>query len=1077
MAEDGVSAQGGSGDSESNPAEEKPAETERLQSLEAGAGGEPLASKKLDEPSMHGAAPRENIFVRLKAFNARHLLITLTMMLFAYTFFFVPQVRNLWYQRPPLWMLLGIEYVLFLLAALWYFLSSLIVAIDHQVPFMKRDRWQQIVGYPGRISTSWLYRLVSNPLRCRVTFAVSFALALGTAVAAYTVVDFDRVHSPYVLSGSFYAFGGASGFAVSLWILSRPLFERLSGQPIGKVWKVVGYTIGWIIATIGISECLWIAACYEWFHVSFRIYTIWACLSVAGSVVAIAACLDFCHVYSSWPVRQLCVVGIIGVLWLQGPLWVNENEQSEAERNAAPVADLDAELSWVKAALTRVKQMPPGPVVICAASGGGSRAAIYTTLVLEHLERTKMEIPPLSGEPLSGGTWGDHVLFVSAVSGGSLATANHYFRSAHDEQGLVASIRKQTAQITQVVDKDSIPDLKNSTRKELLHRMEKHIEFFQETEGDDDDRTTGEVTDTRLTGVDGEPIDVSEAAEFGYADEAAEFLECWEDSSHQRHPLDWILVDEDVDAMSRDYMAPILRGALLPGPRGDLLSAFWGHQFQWQGVTTATIESESSSWDAPLILLNASDIDAGRQIVMGFPELPIRFLERGDLIPGPDEFKVGRPVNKQAVPVGLHDVCPKDVDLARAVRLSSNFPFGFRVSQLPVYRTLPTTDPTRPLARLAVLDGGVVDNTGIDSVTQLLKALVVTGELHPQQQNPSQADVASQISDKSRQLLKQIRNRGVVFVEIDSGAKPFASTGDGPLASITHPINALGNASFNGALRAKSVHRREIEELLNAGLSIDRRHTEADRAVEDAIVQKYRGTFGSSVLWLTFECNHINSEHAEVMTAWALGPDDKAMILAQFVMEAMEFEEDAKRYKDVVNTLRSSLVDARADALHELEQWNAFVILRKLEQLETVAQLTETGQTEQAQALWRDIVQNSAASSIAEDLIAEDLVSVAGDIELETSKSAVQIQETLKQLGAQQVPDDATLQVVIEQVKDQADEAKASVSKSSSGWPNASLEARIAREKARAFQQWQAQRQRESRQYYMNKARVLEQRK
>lgn len=74
---------------------------------------------------------------------------------------------------------------------------------------------------------------------------------------------------------------------------------------------------------------------------------------------------------------------------------------------------------WHENATVKVKRIPAGawplpgddgPVAIMAASGGGSRAAIYTAFTLERLVR---EIPEVA----------DHLQAMSSVSGGSLATA------------------------------------------------------------------------------------------------------------------------------------------------------------------------------------------------------------------------------------------------------------------------------------------------------------------------------------------------------------------------------------------------------------------------------------------------------------------------------------------------------------------------------------------------------------------------------------------------------------------------------------------------------------------------------
>ena len=64
-----------------------------------------------------------------------------------------------------------------------------------------------------------------------------------------------------------------------------------------------------------------------------------------------------------------------------------------------------------------------GPVVIVAASGGGSRAAIYTAYTLERLHRDTPEVA-------------DHLQAISSVSGGSLASAAYVARRFNLGQAL-----------------------------------------------------------------------------------------------------------------------------------------------------------------------------------------------------------------------------------------------------------------------------------------------------------------------------------------------------------------------------------------------------------------------------------------------------------------------------------------------------------------------------------------------------------------------------------------------------------------------------------------------------------------
>jgi hypothetical protein len=57
-------------------------------------------------------------------------------------------------------------------------------------------------------------------------------------------------------------------------------------------------------------------------------------------------------------------------------------------------------------------------VVLVAASGGGSRAALFAALAYE-----AMESMPFDPEDPASPTVGSHIIAISSVSGGSLASA------------------------------------------------------------------------------------------------------------------------------------------------------------------------------------------------------------------------------------------------------------------------------------------------------------------------------------------------------------------------------------------------------------------------------------------------------------------------------------------------------------------------------------------------------------------------------------------------------------------------------------------------------------------------------
>ena len=182
-------------------------------------------------------------------------------------------------------------------------------------------------------------------------------------------------------------------------------------------------------------------------------------------------------------------------------------------------------------------------------------------------------------------------------------------------------------------------------------------------------------------------------------------------------------------------MAPVVRGALTLGiSRGDALRQFWESIFSWHGITNVTgiyANRESSPpAPAPLLLLNSCNTTWGTRFTIGFPALPQPFFRR-------DESDASQILTRFPVR-SLSDTLPLyEVPLSYAVRLSSNFPWGFRV---------------RTLAKTNLLDGGMVDNTGIDTVYEVFRRLSE--------------------SESGRSVMAQMASKGIFILEIDSGGKP-----------------------------------------------------------------------------------------------------------------------------------------------------------------------------------------------------------------------------------------------------------------------------------------------------------------
>jgi hypothetical protein len=159
-----------------------------------------------------------------------------------------------------------------------------------------------------------------------------------------------------------------------------------------------------------------------------------------------------------------------------------------------------------------------------------------------------------------------------------------------------------------------------------------------------------------------------------------------------------------------------------------------------------------------------------------------------------------------------------------------------------------------------LLDGGVNENTGIATIWEVIQHLrYVAHGLDPFLDKSAQS--------KAKGILDKLTKRGIVFIEIDSGAKPAMSE----VAELRTPIQGLENASYANANYAKSWYLKNLNEILTK----ERQTRLASTLISGLLPPP---------LWRErFECNH--SQDRDVMTAWALGPMDKARVVATFFCE------------------------------------------------------------------------------------------------------------------------------------------------------------------------------------------------
>ncbi|NVJ23238.1 patatin-like phospholipase family protein [Myxococcus sp. AM011] len=496
---------------------------------------------------------------------------------------------------------------------------------------------------------------------------------------------------------------------------------------------------------------------------SFRLYTIWAIYHLLFVILCAARALDLVE-----SVVQRAVLAL--ALLASGFLVVNllDRQESLTPLPLAEGASASEDVlftRWLGTANRRLEQMCDGPVVFVSAAGGGSRAAIFAMLTLESLSRMHVSVPDATSERCRAQPLSDHVLFISSVSGGSVASAHFSHRLAAGTLG-------------EIVPAD-VP-LKHAPREELASHL--------------------------MNGACGLTADRL-----------------------------WPLSSDALDDMFVDFNAPLLRGVVMPGvSRGGGLASFWSDYLGWP----ASLPEDGS---VPLLFLNTASARTGGRVVTGKPPLPPRMVSDGT------QPEAQARSTSELTTTG-------DIALADAVRASANFPF---VVDLP--GVIDAKGHREPL-----IDGGVFDNTGLDTFVLLLRGLTDTERWKKNPQAQAGIDL----------FFKQLKARGVLFVEIDSGAKPSSlDENEDTTGPISTPLSALSRSSHAFARDMANYQKAEIGRLL-AGKQVSMMQTsyaygDAELAVDASDAQR--------------QCLEENQD--EVMTAWALGPKDKGRLLGQFLWQ------------------------------------------------------------------------------------------------------------------------------------------------------------------------------------------------
>jgi hypothetical protein len=318
----------------------------------------------------------------------------------------------------------------------------------------------------------------------------------------------------------------------------------------------------------------------------------------------------------------------------------------------------------------------------------------------------------------------------------------------------------------------------------------------------------------------------------------------------------WPLDSAFVVDMTTDFMAPLLRGILNIGrERGDSVADFWRDRFGWKGDNLSLDPARAGK--SPVVLFNATRVDRGTRVVLSFPVAP------ADLLHGVNASSSAEPLR---------------LSTAEAVRVSANFPWGFEIAQFVPTASiqvgnashmvfLPGAGPQAPSTLSPaeapddsaddistytdLIDGGVVDNTGLDSLATFLERLAETA-----------LERGGPEWQRADQIAAALVRRGLVVVEIDAGARP-----DEPswlarqFPNLTRPAQALALAAH---VNASEIRTRNLERIRRSLQNI------ADPAGRQVTVGAVRAGF---------RCD----PKGDVMTAWALSLGDQARIIREFV--------------------------------------------------------------------------------------------------------------------------------------------------------------------------------------------------
>jgi hypothetical protein len=340
--------------------------------------------------------------------------------------------------------------------------------------------------------------------------------------------------------------------------------------------------------------------------------------------------------------------------------------------------------------------------------------------------------------------------------------------------------------------------------------------------------------------------------------------------------------------------------------------------------------------NVPLWMSNSTDVNSGRPFVIGFPPIHQDFIT-------PKKLKL----------VSLNrSIADWSLTRAEAVRISANFPWGFELATSPLKVVRQNTAGIETLEPLKLVDGAVFDNTG---VTVLRSTIHSIRALANDRTNPNELTASRRRAvELARMTYKKMTQRGVIMLEIDSGAKPEQpGLASKTFPSLLDPINSLSNATIHTSergsldnIKAMQVALRnprfdDLKDRLTAVLRLTN--------TESPLLNDLTGSQIENFFHIKVTCN----EEDNVMTAWTLPPEDKAKIFVRSMVAIEELHTRLHRILAIHHETRglTNLIAERVTVLEDDFKQNPSSDLRDLGNLaagyKIVADIVENLQIEQ----------------------------------------------------------------------------------------------------------------------------------